>query len=187
MGFSRRERSVLVGLPGIGPRRARGAIRAAGIVWPMVALGAVLVAETASGAASDGLSRAEVRADQQFATYAYAHEFGSGVYDFAGRTLQVYTLPISWTARNADDGGPGVRLTFPLTLGFLDFRTTDVIATGLPDNVDSLSFVPGIELEFELPGRWSLLPYAQAGASLADERDAETRVFGAGARAEHTF
>lgn len=40
---------------------------------------------------------AATRADQQFTSYAYAHEFGSGVYDFNGRTLQVYGLPFGWT------------------------------------------------------------------------------------------
>jgi len=44
-------------------------------------------------------TEAEVRADKRFTTYAYAHEFGSGVYDFNGRNLQVYGLPL---------GGPRV-------------------------------------------------------------------------------
>lgn len=132
-------------------------------------------------------TRAETRADQQFATYAFAHEFGSGVYDFQGRTLQVYTLPFGWTARDAATDSPGFRLKLPVTLGFLNFRTADVASTGLPESIDSLSFVPGVEARFELPQHWSLAPYLQAGISIADERDAEARLLGAGLRAERVF
>jgi hypothetical protein len=146
-----------------------------------------LVAGPSLPATPAGHSAAEVRADQQFTTYAYAHEFGSGVYDFDGRTLQVYTLPFGWWARHADEHGPGVHLELPVTLGFLDFQATDVISTGLPVSVDSVSFVPGIELEFRLSPAWTLLPYVQAGASVADAEDVETRLFGTGLRVEHTF
>lgn len=133
------------------------------------------------------LNRAELRADKVFATYAYAHEFGSGIYDFAGRTLQVYSLPFSWTTREAAEGKPGVRLRLPVTLGFLDFQPGDVIETGLPERVDSTSVVPGVQLEFKLDERWTFLPYVQAGASFASESDVDTRLFGAGARAELDF
>ena len=146
-----------------------------------------LVPGSSAAAEGDDYSRAEQRADQQFATYGFAHEFGSGVYDFQGRTLQVYTLPIGWTAREVSAGKPGLRLKLPVTLGFLDFQTSDVVSTGLPEAVDSISFVPGIEFRFELPHDWTLAPYVQAGASVADERDAETRLFGAGLRAERAF
>jgi hypothetical protein len=146
------------------------------------------VATAASHAAQPGAwTRAEARADQQFTTYAYAHEFGSGVYDFNGRTLQVYGLPFAWTLRAEDRAGPGVRLRLPVTLGFLDFQASDVISTGLPDGVDSVSFVPGFELNFVLSENWNVLPYLQAGFSVADESNVETRLFGAGLRVESTF
>ena len=159
----------------------------AGPLGLVACVAATLVPGSAGAAEGDGYSREAKRADQQFATYGFAHEFGSGVYDFQGRTLQVYTLPIGWTAREVAPGKPGIRLKLPVTLGFLDFRTSDVVSTGLPENVDSISFVPGIEFRFELPHDWSLAPYVQAGASVADERDVETRLFGAGLRAERVF
>lgn len=109
---------------------------------------ALPLAVDSSLAAAPGLTAAETRADKQFTTYAYAHEFGSGIYDFSGRTLQVY---------------------------------------GLPDRVDSISFVPGVELDFMLGARWHLLPYAQAGSSFASERDVETVIVGAGLRAQRNL
>jgi len=147
------------------------------------------VAAAASHAAQPGTwTSAETRADKQFTTYAYAHEFGSGVYDFDGRMLQVYGLPFAWTLRAAGDGNsPGARLKLPVTLGFLDFQASDVLNTGLPDGVDSLSFVPGFELDFTLPNNWHVLPHLQAGFSIADESNVETKLFGAGVRVERDF
>jgi hypothetical protein len=130
---------------------------------------------------------ATTRADQQFTNYAYAHEFGSGVYDFNGRTLQVYGLPLGWTAVEPGKDQAGLRLRLPVTLGFLDFRTADVVESGLPDQADSISFVPGVEFEFVISDDWRLLPYVQAGFSTASESAVETDLFGAGIRAEHVF
>jgi len=121
-------------------------------------------------------TEAEVRADKRFTTYAYAHEFGSGVYDFNGRNLQVYGLPLGWTAREPDDRGPGLRLRLPVTIGFRDFKAADVISTGLPDGVDPVSVVPGVELEFTAGEHWRFLPYVQAGATIAG-REVEYGIF----------
>lgn len=137
--------------------------------------------------AAGGFTQAETRADQQFATYGFAHELGSGVYDLAGRTLQVYTLPFAWTFREAGQDGPGLRLRLPVTLGFLDFRTSDVVNIGLPDSVDSVSFVPGVEGEIAMGPHWVLRPYIQAGASRGDDPDVDALLYGAGARAEREF
>jgi hypothetical protein len=132
-------------------------------------------------------SDAATRADQKFTSYAFAHEFGSGVYDFSGRTLQVYGLPLGWTLLQRDEDHPGLRLRLPVTLGFLDFRSADVIETGLPDQVDSVSFVPGIEVELHVAEHWRVLPYLQVGKSIANEADVETDLFGTGLRAERRF
>jgi hypothetical protein len=130
---------------------------------------------------------AATRADQRFTSYAYAHEFGSGVYDFNGRTLQVYGLPFGWTVAEPVEARTGLRLRLPVTLGFLDFKPTDVIETGLPHQVDSISFVPGVEFEFVVAEDWRLLPYVQAGLSTASEAGVGTDLFGAGIRGERAF
>jgi hypothetical protein len=149
--------------------------------------GGLVAAFVLGGAPPTCGADATTRADQQFTSYAYAHEFGSGVYDFNGRTLQVYGLPFAWTAVEPGKGQTGLRLRLPVTLGFLDFRPADVIETGLPDQVDSISFVPGVEFAFVVSDRWHVLPYVQAGFSTASESDVDTDLFGAGIRIEHVF
>ena len=152
---------------------------------PAVAVAGLLA--SASHADPANWSAAQLKADKQFTSYAFAHEFGSGVYDFNGHTLQVYGLPFAWTVRDLDEAAPGVRLRLPVTLGFLDFEPKDVLETGLPTSVDSVSFVPGLELELRAGQRWRALPYVQAGASLSSRDDVESRLFGAGVRAERDF
>lgn len=129
---------------------------------------------------------ATTRADQRFTSYAFAHEFGSGIYDFNGRTLQVYSLPMGWNVIEPGKDQTGLRLRLPVTLGFLDFKPADVIESGLPDRADSVSFVPGVELNF-VAGRWRLLPYVQAGRSTASRSNVESDLFGTGIRAEREF
>ncbi len=103
--------------------------------------------------------------EEQLVNYAYATQLGSGVYDISGRTLQIYRLPFGYTLTQPSGNRPGVRLTLPLTIGIVDFEPRDVIDTGLPENLDTVSFVPGIELNIELTPQRRLLPYAEVGRS----------------------
>lgn len=119
--------------------------------------------------------------EEQLVNYAYATQLGSGVYDISGRTLQIYRLPFAYTVTEPTGRRPGVRLTLPLTIGFIDFKPRDVLDTGLPDNLDTLSFEPGVELDFELTPHLHVLPFLQAGHSweLGGGGDASLYSFGA--------
>jgi len=103
--------------------------------------------------------------EEQLVNYAYATQLGSGVYDISGRTLQIYRLPFGYTFSQPDGARPGIRLTLPLTIGFLDFEPQDVLHTGLPNNLDTLSFVPGVQFDFALSPQWHVLPFAELGRS----------------------
>lgn len=133
-------------------------------------------------------SPVESRTPSQPASYAFATELGSGVYEFCGRQMQIYRLPFSIGLREAApalDAGvrPGLRITLPVTVGFLDFSPRDVISGGLPDRVDSFSFVPGLVLEIRVHEHWRLEPYARAGGSVAGGTP-DSWLYGAGLRSE---
>jgi hypothetical protein len=123
--------------------------------------------------------------EEQLVNYAFATQLGSGVYSISGRTLQIYRLPFRYVITEPEEHRPGIRLTLPLTVGFVDFKPQDVLDTGLPHDLDTLSFVPGIELDYELTPRWHLLPFAQAGRAwdLASDSDATVFSFGVHAAA----
>ena len=138
-------------------------------------------------AAPGALAQSALRAsEEQLVNYAFATQLGSGVYDVAGRTLQLYRLPFGYSFMEPATDRPGVRLTLPVTLGLLDFEPRDVLDTGLPESFDTLSFVPGIELDFKLGPRWHFLPFGEFGRSwdLGSDANADVYSFGAHATAE---
>lgn len=125
-------------------------------------------------------AQGETGADQAFANYSFAHELGSGVYEVSGRLMQIYRLPLAWRYRAASASSPGITLLLPTTVGFFDFSPTDLVQSGLPDGVDSISFVPGIGLEFLPDGGWRVMPFAKLGVALADHADISGILYSAG-------
>jgi hypothetical protein len=98
----------------------------------------------------------------------------------------IYRLPLSRALREAAPGRLGWRATLPVTVGFFDFSPAEVIQSGLPDRLDSFSFVPGLRAEILLREDWKLLPFIEAGASLASGHE-WAALYGAGLRSEHDF
>jgi hypothetical protein len=129
---------------------------------------------------------AETREDQAVGAslnYVFATELGSGVYDLDGRTLQIYRLTYDKVLREADADSTGLKFVLPVTFGFLDFSPFDVLSEGIPTRIDSLSVVPGVELDYLLPRDWHLIPYARAGLSVASS-SVDGWLWGLGVRLE---
>jgi hypothetical protein len=115
--------------------------------------------------------------------YVFATDLGSGVYDLDGRTLQLYRYTYRHDLRAADAKHFGVRFALPVTAGFFDFDPIDVVSEGPPTSIDSMSVVPGIELDYLLRNDWHFIPYARAGFSIASS-SVDGLLYGAGARLE---
>ncbi len=129
---------------------------------------------------------AETREDDavgQSINYVFATDLGSGVYDLEGRTLQIYRFTWRRDLRETRADQAGLRFVLPVTAGFFDFTPLDVITSGPPTSVDSFSVVPGLELDYLLPGDWHLIPFARAGFSVASS-NVDGWLLGTGLRAE---
>jgi hypothetical protein len=127
-------------------------------------------------------AQAALRAsEEQVVNYAFATQLGSGIYNISGRTLQIYRLPFGYTFTQPEGKRPGVRLTLPVTIGFVNFLPRDVLDTGLPENLDTLSFEPGVELDYALTREWHLVPFAQAGRCWDRTGDGDATVYSFGA------
>jgi hypothetical protein len=96
------------------------------------------------------------------ANFAFAHRLGTGIYEISGRTVQVYSLPFERRLREAEDGRAGLVLTLPVTLGFFNFKVQDILESGLPSDISTLSFVPGLRWEIEAGEHWQLQPFVEA-------------------------
>lgn len=119
--------------------------------------------------------------------FAFATQLGSGVYSIGGRTVQIYRLPFAWTIAEAEAGRPGIRLRLPATLGIYDFEARDVIESGLPDRLDTVSAAAGLELDFSLAGDWHLVPYAEAGRAWERSSDADATLYSASLHARREW
>lgn len=139
-----------------------------------------LLAATAA-AATTPLNSSE----QAVLNFGFATQLGSGIYSLSGRTLQVYRLPFGYDLPHDDDAPLAVRLTLPLTIGFLDFEPQDVVDTGLPEQLDSVSFVPGVEFDYALNEHWAVQPFAEAGIARDRNAEVDQRVYSLGLRSRY--
>jgi len=125
--------------------------------------------------------------EQNVVNFAFATQLGSGIYSVSGRTLQIYRLPFGHTIRTTDEGAFGIELTLPVTLGFFDFELQDIDDGELPTSVDSLGFVPGLTLVFDLQPDWTLEPYVEAGIARAADVSAHANVYAVGVASLYEF
>ena len=71
-----------------------------------------------------------------------------------------------------------------MTLGFFDFKLEDVLESGLPSDIATLSFVPGLRWDLEVGDRWQLQPFVEAGIARDRGSDLRSRVATVGATAD---
>jgi hypothetical protein len=140
-----------------------------------------------------GVAHAQAPAEQeeddavgQSINYVFATDLGSGVYDFDGRSLQIYRYTYEKELRETRSDQLGVHLLVPITAGFFDFSPLDVVSEGPPTRIDSFSVVPGIEVDKVLRNDWHLIPYVRAGASLASS-SVNGLLYGVGFKLERNF
>jgi hypothetical protein len=88
-------------------------------------------------------------------------QLGSGIYTIDGRTVQIYRIPIQYVIKKETDEHWGPQGHVPAHDRVLRLQAVDVVDTGVPDSLDTLSLVPG--LEFRVPvGNVLLKPFLEA-------------------------
>jgi hypothetical protein len=121
------------------------------------------------------------------ANYAFAAYLGSGIYTASDGAVQVYSVPLSWTLQPPKENRPGIKFKFPVTLGFYDFKALDITEGKLPDNVATLSVIPGVEFRFPVRENWSLTPFADLGSGWDFSRGDQTWIWSTGLESEAHF
>src|SRR5262249_46937328 len=148
-----------------------------------IGLVAALTASVASAVSVNPLTLDEKR---QF-NYAFATEIGSGIYQISGRTLQIYTLPMSYPLHDQERSRRGWTFTFPVTFGFFSFSPDDIVESGLGPDVATLSFVPGIEYLVSVRPGWRIRPFVEAGRVWDRTGGANATVSSTGLRSRAEF
>ncbi len=126
-------------------------------------------------------------ADADLINYAYAYAFGNGNYAVAGRSAQVFKLPFAVRLLSMEDHPVGLRLKLPLTFGFFEFGIDDLFQGGFADQIQTVSFVPGLEMEVAVNKRWRLLPFVDLGAGQNLSGDTQAGILAVGVQSYVTI
>jgi len=112
--------------------------------------------------------------------YAYASWIGTGYYKIDDRSIYVLRGPFSYTLREADSENWGLKLLFPVTLGF------EEIHRGYED-VALVSLIPGISLIYPVMENWWLKPFFQVGVGKDFSGGDASCIWGVGTKSLATF
>lgn len=112
--------------------------------------------------------------------YGFSTYLGTGIYRVADREVQIYQIPFSYEFETAASDKWQITLRAPVTLGFYDFKASDILDSGLPDEATTFSFVPGIEALYPVKNNWLLGPFLDAGLAKNLETDDTNTIYGVG-------
>ncbi len=116
----------------------------------------------------------------ELVNFAFATWLGTGVYKVADRKAAILNLPIyvPWQAAGKKQWGVNIRM--PVSLGVLNFEQ-------LPSNLETIAFIPGIELEIPLSEHWQLKPFAQIGFGKDFTSGESASIYGVGLKGLGVF
>lgn len=103
---------------------------------------------------------AEAQQIDEVPSYAYAVFAGTGFYKLDDREVFVLRVPARYQFRAPTTDKFGIKLLLPITAGIHDIDNLEDFNV---DNLATIAFVPGIELDFLVKPQWSIKPFAQIG------------------------
>lgn len=126
------------------------------------------------------LSSAGAHQDVNIVNWYYSTMFGTGFYQVGDTKVGILQLPLSYTFKTIREQQDkyGIKLLVPVSLGFHSFDFNELF--DLPNNVATLSVVPGIEFEYAVTKSWIIKPYAHAGVGQEFKQNVWSWIYGTG-------
>ncbi|AGA92218.1 hypothetical protein Thimo_3561 [Thioflavicoccus mobilis 8321] len=131
---------------------------------------------------------ASAEADRIPVGYEFATWLGTGLYRIGGRDVWILNFPIKYELSEAAERRVGARVLLPVSLGWLDSRGID------SDDLQTATFIPGLELTYKPWSWWTLHGFAQTGIGRDFDGDNNVWVYAGGLksridmdRGEYTF
>lgn len=121
------------------------------------------------------------------ASYSYAVFVGTGLYRLDDRQIFVLRIPVSWQLRELEPDQMGVKLLLPVAIGIQNFDNLDDLLGFQFDDVQTISFVPGVELQFLPRPRWEVKPFVQGGVGWDPDAGTVDFIYGLGARSNYVI
>jgi hypothetical protein len=107
----------------------------------------------------------EIDRDDVDVSYIYAALMGTGSYKIDGRRISMLRLPFSWTQRKMTDTEAGFKWYMPVIIGNDSVGGSDWLDQLFPDNLVTLTVMPGFEYQIPLTSDWALKPFGYAGVT----------------------
>ncbi len=125
-------------------------------------------------------SNAHADEDINVVNWYYSTMFGTGYYKVGEANVGIIRLPFTYTFKTIRENKDayGIKLLLPVSTGFHSFAYNDIL--DLPNNVATLSFVPGLELEYLVNESWILMPYINAGLGKEFSQNIWSWIYGTG-------
>jgi hypothetical protein len=123
--------------------------------------------------------------------WAYAAFLGTGWYKLDNnRQVYVLRIPPRWYFRQSSIDGSGQRKVgidfhFPVTFGLHKLDQIDDLVDF--DNIGTVSFNPGVEIEYPLSERWLIRAYGHLGWGKAHNSDESAWIYDAGVKSRYSF
>jgi hypothetical protein len=134
--------------------------------------------------ATDSLAQS-VDEDENVVNFAYAVVFGTGVYKVQDQKAFVFRVPFSYQLREPSSERPGMKILLPALAGYYDYDYDKILEGDLPGDAATLSFVPGLELEYVMSERWRLKPYGQFGFGRDLKNDENAWIYVGGVKSHY--
>jgi hypothetical protein len=113
--------------------------------------------------------------------FAYAVG-GTEYFSIGGASNRVLRLPFTYSLRRQEGARWGVKLRFPLSIGFHDLKLEPGGDLELKSSIETVAFTPGVELEIPLRESWRLSPYAEIGVGTGSSGDLDSLLYEVGVR-----
>ncbi len=117
--------------------------------------------------------------------YAYSNYLGSGIYHTTGQSVTLINLPFLIELGQEENTTYSLRL--PVSLGFFDFNFEDIPELDLPDSVGTLTFTPGVQLNYQYTDNLVIESYLDLGYSRNLTTDKDVLVHSGGISSLYSF
>lgn len=95
--------------------------------------------------------------------WAYAAGFGTGAYRIGNERVFIFRIDPRVHLGTLGDTAVELNLRLPFTVGVNSLDINDIISEDISDQLQTVTFVPGLELLIPITPRWLLKPYVQYG------------------------
>lgn len=119
--------------------------------------------------------------------YAFANYLGTGIYTATDRNVQIYHLPFSKDITKSEKDNPFIFIRLPVTVGFLEFTPQEILDNGLPNRLETITFVPGIGIHYQVSKQWRLTPFIDIGFGHDFATNQSALVYGTGVKSRFIF